>query len=198
MDHAPTDQRRAQIVDALLVVMAQHGYAKATIAKIAAEANLNQGLLHYHFKSKQQILLALLDRLVNSELDALNALEGSSIDILTAVIARLLGAGESARPQVVAVWVTIAAEAIRQPEVADSFREALVRLGAFLTAVIQQGQRAGELSTDRPVDEIVAAFLALVQGYFTLAATARELVPTSSAAPAARTMLQAMLQTELT
>lgn len=196
MEHAPTDQRRAEIVEALLVVMAEHGYAKATIAKIAAAANLNQGLLHYHFKNKQQILLALLDQLAAQEMSALESLEGPASEKLTAVIDRLLATGDSARPEAVAAWVTIAAEAIRQPEVADRMRGVLQWMGRTLTAVIEEGVASGEFEPDRPVDEVVAAFLALVQGYYTLAATARDLVPTSSAAPAARAMMRAMLRAE--
>ena len=47
------EQRRRTIRKALLRVMAKTGYERASIADIAAEAQLSPGLLHYHFKSKQ-------------------------------------------------------------------------------------------------------------------------------------------------
>lgn len=192
MEHRPTEKRRAEIVEALMRAMAQHGYERATIAKIAAEADLTPGLLHYHFRNKQQILLALLQKLVDDEVASLE-LSGTPREQLVALVERLLATGDSSRPDAVAAWVTISAEAIRQPEVRAEVRAALGLLAERVTAVIE----AGDWSLLRPTNEIVAAFIALVQGYYSLAATARDLVPPSSAAPAARALLGALLQTEL-
>ena len=58
-----TQERRQQIVEALLDVMAAEGYAGASIQAIAAAAGLNPGLVHYHFKSKQQVLLHAIETL---------------------------------------------------------------------------------------------------------------------------------------
>ena len=55
-----TQKRRAQIVDGMLTVMAATGYTGASIQAIARAAELSPGLLHYHFSSKEQILLAVL------------------------------------------------------------------------------------------------------------------------------------------
>ena len=38
--------------------MARRGYAEATVARVAAEAGLAPGLVYYHFKSKEDILVA--------------------------------------------------------------------------------------------------------------------------------------------
>lgn len=56
-----TEARRAEITRALLTVIAQHGYERATIQSIAAQAGLAPGLIHYHFKSKQEILVSLIE-----------------------------------------------------------------------------------------------------------------------------------------
>ena len=47
-----TEQRRNDITLAFLKVMAETGYAKATVRAIAAEAALSPGLIHHHFKNK--------------------------------------------------------------------------------------------------------------------------------------------------
>src|SRR6187549_2862602 len=59
-----TEERRLQITGALVKVMAKRGYDGASVADIARAARLTPGLVHYHFKSKQEILLAALDDLV--------------------------------------------------------------------------------------------------------------------------------------
>ena len=59
-----TAERRAQIIEGLLNVIAEGGYEGATIASIAKSAGLGSGLVHYHFANKQAILLALVERIV--------------------------------------------------------------------------------------------------------------------------------------
>ena len=58
-----TEQRREQIVKGLLEAIGEHGYDKATIQTIAQKAGLAPGLIHYHFKSKEDILLELVKSL---------------------------------------------------------------------------------------------------------------------------------------
>jgi TetR/AcrR family transcriptional repressor of bet genes len=58
-----TAERRAQIIEGLLNVIAADGYEGATIASIAKAAGLGSGLVHYHFTTKQAILLALIERI---------------------------------------------------------------------------------------------------------------------------------------
>src|SRR6187549_3675127 len=59
-----TEERREQITRALVKVMARRGYDGASIGDIAKAARLTPGLVHYHFKSKQEILLEALGGLV--------------------------------------------------------------------------------------------------------------------------------------
>ena len=56
-----THERRAQIVDGLLTVMATTGYEGATIVAIGKAAGLTSGLVHYHFATKDEVLLALVE-----------------------------------------------------------------------------------------------------------------------------------------
>ncbi|MFC4081835.1 TetR/AcrR family transcriptional regulator [Amycolatopsis samaneae] len=49
--------RRAQIVDAAIVVIAEQGYAGASFAKIAKQAGLSStGMISYHFKGKDDLI----------------------------------------------------------------------------------------------------------------------------------------------
>ena len=61
-----TDDRRAQIVDALIAVMAKHGYDGASIADIARKAGLAPGLVHYHFDSKLEISIEAVRKIAGS------------------------------------------------------------------------------------------------------------------------------------
>src|ERR1700716_1853714 len=56
--------RRAQIVDAALHVMAEHGFRGASIKRIAERAGLKSpALIYWYFKDKHALLEAILQRM---------------------------------------------------------------------------------------------------------------------------------------
>jgi AcrR family transcriptional regulator len=74
---------REKILQAAFAVLSRQGYENTSIKAIAEEAGVAQGLVHYHYKSKQQLVLAVLEFVcqkmelttVEGEAGALAALE---------------------------------------------------------------------------------------------------------------------------
>ena len=56
----PTDTHE-KILQAAFARLSTQGYENTSIKEIAEEAGVAQGLIHYHFKSKQLLVLAVLD-----------------------------------------------------------------------------------------------------------------------------------------
>jgi TetR/AcrR family transcriptional repressor of bet genes len=56
--------RREQIVQAAYDVASRRGLARLTVRQVASRARLSAGLVLFHFKSKDQLILALLDWLL--------------------------------------------------------------------------------------------------------------------------------------
>jgi AcrR family transcriptional regulator len=52
---------RAKILDAAFAVLSRQGYENTSIKDIAEEAGVAQGLIHYHYKSKQLLVLSVLE-----------------------------------------------------------------------------------------------------------------------------------------
>jgi TetR/AcrR family transcriptional regulator, transcriptional repressor of bet genes len=187
-------QRRAEIVDGLQTVMALQGYEAASVAEVAKAAGLTTGLVHYHFKSKQEILLALIDRLGQAVEDragprvAKAATPRAKLDALLDVhLAR--GQGD---PEALACWVAIGAEAIRQPAVREAYGAVLGRRVERFAALLREALvRAG--SSTRGAKAGAAALSATIEGYFQLAAASPDLVPRGSAARSAKRMLDGLL-----
>jgi TetR/AcrR family transcriptional regulator, transcriptional repressor of bet genes len=200
MERRSTETRREQILDAFLATMAEQGYAKATIVRVAERAGLNPGLVHYHFRNKQAILLALLERLVDDQARRMQAIasgEGSPGQKLGYLIEAILGMGDGADPAAVAAWVSASTEAIRQPEVRAEFGRAIGTLQALIAELLAEGVRRGDFRVGSLRETAcAAALLATIQGYFTLAATAREAIPKGSAAQAVKRMAAGLLGTE--
>jgi AcrR family transcriptional regulator len=59
--------RRAQLLDAATRVFAEKGFHGATVRDIARVAGLADGTLYIYFKSKNELMLGILDRLNQSE-----------------------------------------------------------------------------------------------------------------------------------
>lgn len=61
---APERERRQQILAAAMEVAATERLDGLTVRKVADRAGLSPGLVHFHFGTKEQLLLALLDRVL--------------------------------------------------------------------------------------------------------------------------------------
>ena len=55
-----SSDNREKILQAAFAVLSRQGYENASIKDIAEEAGVAQGLVHYYFKSKQHLVLAVL------------------------------------------------------------------------------------------------------------------------------------------
>src|SRR5688500_13215478 len=111
-----TAERRAQIVQAMLEVMAKSGYDGASIASIAEAAGLAPGLVHYHFQDKLEILLALGEELVSRVKKRYLRRRSAARDDwerLFAFIDAHVALGRDSDPDAAAAWVVFGAEALR-------------------------------------------------------------------------------------
>jgi len=184
---ANTEHRRAAIVAAMLPVMARHGYEKATIQAIAREAGLTPGLIHYHFKSKQEILVSLVQGIVEfarARFEQAAAKAGGPSGRLHAYIEARLGLGEGAAPDMVAAWVMVGAEAVRQPEVRALYQQAVAAELAELTQLVADCCTERRRSTDGAA-ALAAGLVALMEGAFQLSSAAGDVMPGGYAADAA-------------
>lgn len=57
---APPAERRRQLIDATIRSVANRGLADTTIATVAREAGLSQGIINLHFKTKERLLTETL------------------------------------------------------------------------------------------------------------------------------------------
>ncbi|MCP3098749.1 TetR/AcrR family transcriptional regulator [Myxococcus sp. K15C18031901] len=189
-----TEERRQQIVTGLLRVMSERGYERASVNEIAKAAGLSPGLVHYHFSDKQEILLVLVEQLAargRARVAARLAKHppDDARGRVDAFLDAFLAVGADADVDAVASWVTISAEAIRQPEVRAAYeqvvRSDLEQLESLVAALV--GKRRARA--------LAAGLFAAVQGYFVLSASAPGLIPPGSAANTVKHMAAGLLDT---
>ncbi len=191
-----TEERRSQITGALVKVMARRGYDGASVADIARAARLTPGLVHYHFENKREILLAALAELVerhDSRLaQRLSEARGDAARELAAFIDFHLGLGADADPEALACWILLSGEALREPKVRAAYEKALARWVQRLADIVERGVEQKKFRCASP-EAAASALIATIQGYFVLAASARSVIPSGSAAECAKQMAKGLL-----
>ena len=56
------EERKTEIVDAACELFSQKGYAETSVNQIVKKIGVAQGTFYYHFESKKQVLLEIIDR----------------------------------------------------------------------------------------------------------------------------------------
>lgn len=161
-------ERRAQIVDGLLTVVAAQGYERASVAQIAAAAGLAAGLVHHHFGNKREVLLALVETLEH-RLEARYGTAGGQ-DGLLALIGVWLARGEGSDPRAVAAWVAIGSEAVFLPEVREVFEAALGRL--TVRARTLAAEWIASVGSPADPDAVASLVVAAIHGAFLVSVAA--------------------------
>jgi TetR/AcrR family transcriptional repressor of bet genes len=175
------EQKRAEILKAFARVLADHGYAGATIAAIALEAGIAPGLVHHHFQDKAELLRGLLHDLVSKFRQRVNHYEASD-DPLLAYVDGALKLDERADRVAAKCWVGVFAEAVRNPTLFSHMR---TLLDSELASIERRSR--GRLSTDQAGAVLAFIIGALVLGAFAPRKTA------GFAAPGLRTLVAAFL-----
>ncbi|MCP3803559.1 TetR/AcrR family transcriptional regulator [Allokutzneria sp. A3M-2-11 16] len=82
MTRLEASRRREQIVAAAHQVLVEQGVPAATTRRIAAEAGVTVGLIHYHFATKDELFAEVLARSTGALVEAVRttSAEGSSLE----------------------------------------------------------------------------------------------------------------------
>jgi TetR/AcrR family transcriptional regulator, transcriptional repressor of bet genes len=189
-----TETRRQQIVEGLMSVMSTSGYGGATIPLIAKAAGLTTGLVHYHFDTKQSILIELVNYLVRlvDERFAEISTDAKSAAHLTNYINANLAYGKGADPVAVACWISIGAEAVNQPEVRLAYQQATKHRLTTLENICEQILRAENRKIQKK-REIALGIIAAIEGSYHLLVAAPELIPRGFAAPIVNDMARGLI-----
>lgn len=83
----PPEERRAQIVEAVLKVVAEHGVPNATVSRIAEMASVSEGTLYVYFQSRDEMLMAALESIFHDMANLIDSSQGLSVPERLRVIA---------------------------------------------------------------------------------------------------------------
>ena len=190
-----TEQRKQEIVTALLHVMANVGYEKASIQSIAKQAGLAPGLIHYHFKTKQDVLIAAIHWIAASAEQRLQAMLNDARDPwekLKAFVNARLATGETQMPQIVAAWIVVASESIKHDDVRTIYQNLIKTQLAILSDLIVDVW-TNKTEIDDEVNHLSAIIVSAIEGAFQLSVTAPDAMPKNYAAESVIRLIESRL-----
>jgi len=157
--------RRDQIVRATIRCLAREGYSNLTMKKLAREAGVSPGILHYYFPNKRAILLAALER-VMADLDRRVVREAQGArdprERLRALIGACLSVAVEAREFWV-VFVVFWGEMMHDRSLLRVNARLYARIRRLIGDLVASGIRAGLFRRVDP-EQAGAVILALADG----------------------------------
>ena len=86
----PVEERRQEIIDTSRVMFMEYGFGRTQMADISKKMNVAAGTIYHYFKSKTELLYAVIDEIVSDTIQQkrqfLNNAQGSSFDRLKSFV----------------------------------------------------------------------------------------------------------------
>ena len=158
--------RREQIVRATIRCLAREAYTRLAMKKVAREAGVSQGILHYYFADKRAMLVATLTA-VSRDLDrrvaaAQSRARRDPTARLRALVRTCLEVAVR-RPEFWVVFLEFWGEMAHDRRLRTVNAEVYVRTRKLLARLIADGVRAGRFRAVEP-ERAAAVVLGLVDG----------------------------------
>lgn len=164
--HASAETRLGELLDAAQICFGRNGYVGTTIDHIAIQANLSKGSVYRFFGSKDDILIALLDRYEQHIADVINKAmpdnatpveqirisQRASLEVLSAV------------PEMLSVWQEFQHHDHAKKRILAIFTDARDKL----EKLIGEGIAAGDLH-DQPHQAVIDLLMSTNEGLLALA-----------------------------
>lgn len=160
-----TDERKSQIINAAEDVFTRKGFDEARMDDIAEETGLSKGTLYNYFKSKDDLIIAILDRMFQREFKQLETFNQDGVSATDAIwqITDLLTKDILGMIRLIPIVYQFLALAFRNKYVQKALKKYVNRYLDILTPIIQRGIDSGEF---RKLDasEVAVAMGATIEG----------------------------------
>ena len=145
--HADEEQRRHQVGEALMDVVAERGLAKTTLRQVAEAANVSVGLVQRYFATKEDLLLFGFDHVYRRTAERVAAVpvELPVRNVLTGIAESVLPL-TAERQRECRVWLAFVQASINDPDLASAHHRSSSELLDGLRQAIAGAQHTGEIA----------------------------------------------------
>jgi AcrR family transcriptional regulator len=156
---------RAFLLQVAAEVFAERGYAETTIAELIARSGLTKGAFYFHFSSKEQLALAVLEEKHRQWTDSVLAVVGvqpRAFDRLRAVALAIVRVHRDDPSAFSAA--RLMRDLARVPGVSDVVRDHMRTWVGLVAGLIKEAQADGDLASGIDADDLAAVLVAATDG----------------------------------
>ncbi|ACM58063.1 TetR/AcrR family transcriptional regulator [Halorubrum lacusprofundi] len=152
-----------EIMRATYRALREYGYADLTIKRIAAEYGKSTAAIHYHYDTKEELLAAFLDYILNRFVASIREVETTDPEArLTVLLDKLLVAPQE-NPDLSVALLEMRSQAPYNEAFAERFRQNDEYVRYLVKAVINHGIDEGAFA-DVDADRVTRSLLTIVDG----------------------------------
>lgn len=149
---------------------AEKGFNATSVSDIARRAVVSQGAMYTYFRSKSELITAIVTEEKNSAVDKyVKDYECSAFERICQLVKSCIN--EVGYPVDHHLWVEIIAEASRNQEIRESFIASDIIMRDGMKSIIRKGVESGEFSSDVNPEEASITLFALIDGLISRKAT---------------------------
>ena len=151
------EMRRAEIINAAMLLFMEKGYLNTTTQDIVNKVNISRGLLYYHFKNKEDILYCLVEQYSDKLLRRIHLIaydeEKNAIEKIRAFIDATIISSENISAEGTELQKTVDLEENRY--MIDKLSHKLIeKLTIYFERIINQGISEKVFSVKYPVETV--------------------------------------------
>jgi TetR/AcrR family transcriptional regulator, transcriptional repressor of aconitase len=162
------DARRDQILSAARRCFLRDGFHATSMQDLFAEAGLSSGAVYRYFASKDDVIIAIAEENMRDVVEMIHAVAtqqpGRSAGAAVADVLETLRT-KDAQNGLGGLALLAWAEALRNPSLAERFRELLTQMLTDLAEVVREHQNTEDLPQSVPADALAAVLICIVPGY---------------------------------
>jgi len=158
--------KRAELLNAAIAVIAEEGFAGASLRKVAERAGTSTGAVTYNFANKEEMLAAIIESRFDT-FDAMLEDREKEADV-TAVLTRWLDWTKTDVPDEWLASFQVLAHASHDPALAALVQKRYAHYRKVFAAMLEKGQRKGTVRKDIKADLLADQLSAMGDGWMML------------------------------
>jgi AcrR family transcriptional regulator len=161
-----SDEKAALILEAAAKVLLRQGYSRTTIKEVAATAGVSRGLLHYYFKSKEEMLFKVVRRTVEDSLQLTRAVlsQSHTTEELAANICMAMRQFAEQSPEFINIMIESWSLARQSHSAHDELEAVYTLFREGLAKGLEEAIERGVFKPSTPVLQIATIITAFIDG----------------------------------
>jgi AcrR family transcriptional regulator len=166
MPRVPANERRAELVQAAIQVATREGLAATTTRRIAQELGISVGIVHYCFRSKEELLHEVIRVIAEAQVVAARSAITPGGDVAESVRNAFLGFWQlvEATPDAQLLTYELTSWALRNAETEPLAREQRASQLAGIEEILREISAATGVEWKLPADQLARMTLAITDG----------------------------------